>query len=339
LSRKALGTIDTAPIGTGPFAVDEWKPGVHLKLRRFKEYWKTGKPYVDEVVFRFVPEESVRYTALRSGDVEIADELPPQIMAELKGVPQRGFRTVGIPGGGYMIFVTNIRRPPLNDIRVRQAIAFALDKEEILKATRWGEGEATNQLYTKSSPWYLDVEDRKRDLPLAKKLLAEAGFAQGFTIPLVLSTKYLPTAQVMQAQLKPIGVQLEFEQVDDPTRLTRQTKADFTSTLTGLGYPVDPDHYAIYFYSKAGVRNRSGYGDPEFDRLYEKALVEQDFSKRKLVYTEMMRMLQRDVPEMVLWSSHRYFGWRDQVKGFDPNIAAVTLYQGGGLETTWIDRP
>jgi peptide/nickel transport system substrate-binding protein len=338
LSRKTLPALDSAPIGTGPFAVDEWKPGVHLKLRRFKEYWKQGRPYVDEVVFRFVPDESIRYTALRSGDVDIADELPPQMMADLKGAPQKGFRVLAIPGGGYMILVMNIRKGPLSDVRVRQAVAFALDKEEILRATRWGEGEATNQLFTKSSPWHFDVEDRKRDLATARRLLAEAGFAQGFTIPMVLSTKYLSTGQLLQSQLRRIGIQVDFEQVDDPTRLTRQTKADFITTLTGLGYPVDPDHYAIYFYTKAGVRNRTGYSDPEYDRQYERAIVEQDFSKRKVLYTEMMRILQRDVPEIVLWSSHRYFGWRDHVKGFVPSVAAVTLYHGGGLETTWMDQ-
>jgi peptide/nickel transport system substrate-binding protein len=339
MSRKSLATLDTAPVGTGPFAYVEWKPGLHVKFRRFKDYWKQGRPYVDEVVFRFAADETVRYTGLRAGDLEIADELPPQVMAELKGASQKGYRYVGIPGGSYMILMLNTRRPPLTDVRVRQAIASALDKQEILDATRWGAGEGTNQLHAKGSPWRFDVEDRKRDLSLAKKLLTEAGFPQGFAVPVLASQKYVPTAQIIQAQLKPLGIHLEFQQVDDATRLARENKADFDTDLRGMGYPMDPDRYFIYFYSKTGTRNFTGYNNAEFDRLYERAQVEQDFQKRKQMYTEMLKMIQRDVPEILLWSGHRFIGWRDHVKGFEPNPAAVTLYHGGGLETTWIDSP
>lgn len=338
VSRKSLLTLDTNPVGTGPFVFEEWEQGLYLRLRRFKDYWKQGRPYVEEVEFRFVPEESVRYTALRAGDVDMADELPPQRMADLKASPQKGFRTIGIPGGGYIILQINTRRHPLGDVRVRQAIAFALDKQEILNATRSGEGEATNQLHPKGAPWYFDVEDRKRDLPAARRLLTEAGLSQGFTVPFMVSPKYLSTAQVMQAQLKPAGIQLEFDQVDDATRLQRESKADFSMDLAGMGYPLDPDRFFLYFYSKTGTRNFSGYNSPEFDRLYEKALVEQDFPKRKQLYTDMTRLIQRDVPEMVILSANRYFGWRDHIKGFEPNLAALTIYSGGGMETTWIEK-
>lgn len=339
VSQRAFATLDTSPIGTGPFVVQEWKPGLHLKLSRFKDYWKKGKPHVDEVVFRFIPEETVRYTALRAGDVDIADELPAQSMAELKGSPPKGFQVVGIPGGSFMVFMLNTRRPPLNDVRVRQAIAFAIDKQEILDATRWGAGEATNQLGSKGSPWYFDVEDRKRDLAAARRLLAEAGFPQGVKVPIIVAPKYLSNAQILQSQLKAIGVQLEFQQMDDATRLSRENKHEFDLDLRGMGYPLDPDRYFIYFYSKSGTRHFTGYTNPEFDQLYEKAQVETDFQKRKAMYTEMQRMVQRDVPEMLLWSGYRFFGWRDYVKGFAVNPAAIPIYDGGGIEATWIDKP
>jgi peptide/nickel transport system substrate-binding protein len=339
VSRKSHASLDSSPIGTGPFVLAEWKQGLDLKFRRFKDYWKQGKPYVDEVVFRVVPDETVRYTSLRTGDLDMADDLPSQRMIELKRSPAKGVQVIGIPGGSYMMFMMNTRTPPLNDVRVRQAIAFGLDKPEILDATRWGAGEATNQLYARTSPWYFDAEDRKRDLAAARRLLAEAGFPQGLTIQITVAPKYLSTAQVMQGQLKSIGVHLEFFQVDDSTRLAREYKGEFVMDLRGMGYPNDPDRFFLYFYSKAGSRNFSGYKNPEFDRLFELGEVEQNFQKRKLIYTDMMRMIQRDVPEMVLWSGYRYFGWRDHVKGFEPNFAAVTTYSGGGLETTWIDKP
>jgi peptide/nickel transport system substrate-binding protein len=222
---------------------------------------------------------------------------------------------------------------------VRQAIAFALDKQEIVNAVRWGAGEPTNQIYPKDSAWYFDVEDRKRDLATARRLMAEAGQSQGFTLPMMVRARTMPTAQVLQAQLKMIGIRLEFEQMDTPTRLARQRKWEFDSDLRGEGYPLDPENTFRYYYSKIGFRNYSGYNNPEYDQMYEKALVEQDFKKRKQLYLAMMRLLQRDVPEMFLNTSYRYVGLRESVKGFEPDVAGMNTYSDGGIDSTWIDRP
>jgi peptide/nickel transport system substrate-binding protein len=337
-SRKASATLDSLPIGSGPFSVAEWTPGLHLRLRGFKNYWKKGKPYLDEVTLRFLSDETVRFTALRTGDVDIADELPLHAVAEMKKSPLPGIRIVGIPGGSYMQTTLNTRRPPLNDVRLRQAIAYALDKEEILKADRWGFGEAVNQLFPKSSPWYVEVEDRKRDLDRARKLLAEAGLPQGISLPILVSPKYLSTAQVMQTQLKAVGINLDFQQMDDATRLARTNSADFTMDLRGVGFPLDPHQALSMFYSKLGRRNTSGYVNPEFDRRYEQAQVEQSFRKRRELYGEATKLVVKDVPAILLWSSDSFVGWRDHVQGFDLNIVRIPVYEGGGIEHTWLAK-
>jgi peptide/nickel transport system substrate-binding protein len=169
--------------------------------------------------------------------------------------------------------------------------------------------------------------------------MAEAGLSQGFKLPIMVRARTMAHAQVLQAQLKSIGVQLEFQQFDTPTRLARQKSWDFDSDLRGEGAALDPENTFRYYYSKIGFRNYSGYNNPEYDRMYERALVEQDVQKRKQLYTAMMRFLQRDVPEIFLNSAYRYIGLRENVRGFEPDLAGMQTYSDGGLDSTWIERP
>jgi peptide/nickel transport system substrate-binding protein len=336
VSRKSGPTLDTKPIGTGPFTVADWNPGLNLRLERFPDYRKKGRPYLDEIVLRFLPEETVRYTALRTGDIDVADGLPIQAVTELKKAPLPGIQFVAIPGGEYMMLLFNTRKPPLSDVRLRQAFAYALDKQEIVNADRWGYGEVVNQTFPKSSPWHFELEDYKRDPNKARGLLSGAGFPQGLALPILVSPKYLSTAQVLQTQLKAVGIKLDFQLVDDATRVSQTDKGEFAMMLRGQGFPLDPNRDLDMFYSKA--RNPSGYSNPDFDRLYEQGRVERDFQKRKQIYREAMRLVIREVPSILIWGSDSFVGWRDRVKGFDLNIARIPIYDGGGIESTRIEK-
>jgi peptide/nickel transport system substrate-binding protein len=132
------------PAGTGPFQFVAWKSEDHLLVRRFPGYWVKGVPYLEEVLIRPIPDENVRFTALRSGSLDVIENAPSrEAQAILKG-DLKGFSVVVAEAAGLKRLRFNTRRPPLDQVKVRQALSLAIDKEEILKGASWGFGEVIN---------------------------------------------------------------------------------------------------------------------------------------------------------------------------------------------------
>ena len=126
------------PIGTGPFQLAEWVKDDHLRLRRSPAYWRTGAPYLDEIVYKPIPDHTVKLTALRTGTLDIIDELPPKDVAPLKAYQK--LKVVETPGLGYRRIELNSSRPPFNNKLLRQAVAWAVNREAIHRAVFFGTG-------------------------------------------------------------------------------------------------------------------------------------------------------------------------------------------------------
>jgi ABC-type transport system substrate-binding protein len=232
------------PIGTGPFQLTEWKTNERVELKRFDGYWEAGLPYLDALTLKPVPDGTVRLTALKTGDAGFIQLIPLESLAELQAAPSKDYVISTVKGGGgFSAIILNSRKPPFNDVRVRRAVALATDKKEVGLGVWRGFAQPVNQWMPPGTPWFFNVPDRKVDVEQAKKLLAEAGIAKGTKLTHTVGqvANLVPAAQVFQAQLTRIGVDLQLEVLDWPAYIKRQRAMDFTSTNTNFFPKVDPD--------------------------------------------------------------------------------------------------
>lgn len=325
--------------GTGPFRFVEWQSGHHLTLAAFKDYWVPGIPYLSEITFKPIPDETVRITALKAKEVDIADELPYPVVTEAKK-GKTEFNVVTHEAGVRRRMVFNTRIPPFNDLKLRQALAFAIDKKELAAGQTWGFAKPTNQRYPENSFWFVDVKDRDHDLQKAKALLQEAGYKEGFKIKVpVYPGPDMELTTIVKDQLKRVGIDMELDVMDWAAHTKVRNNRQFTLYSAGMGGRPDPDQvYYADVYSKS-TNNDSGYSNPEVDQLLEKARVVIDPKERKKLYAEVVKFLQRDVPEIYLYLGPKFLGVSPRVKGFSTaGLEERLVFMGGGLPYTYVEQ-
>ena len=331
------------PIGTGPFQLTEWKTNERVELKRFDGYCEAGLPYLDALTLKPVPDGTVRLTALKTGDAGFVQLIPLESLAELQAAPSKDYVISTVKGGGgFSAIILNSHKPPFNDVRVRRAVALATDKKEVGLGVWRGFAQPVNQWMPPGTPWFFNVPDRKVDVEQAKKLLAEAGIAKGTKLTHTVGqvANLVPAAQVFQAQLTRIGIDLQLEVLDWPAYIKRQRAMDFTSTNTNFFPKVDPDDaYYRYFHSKGGANELSGgYANPAADKLLEEGEATIDPAKRAEAYRRLVELLEDEVPVVTTGLGDAAVGWRTPVKGFEPHIIGLLAYPGGGLPNVWLDR-
>jgi len=331
------------PIGTGPFAFAEWKTNDRLTMRRFDRYWEKGKPYLDEVVIKPVPDETVRLTALQTGDVNLVLGVPQARIQDLFAHPSNDYVIRLVRGGaGQGVVILNTRRKPFDNLKIRQAVAYALNKQELTEAAFRGWGRPVNQNFAPSSPWYLKVKDRAMDLAKSRQLLSEAGMPSGFKTSATIGNGYdLPAvAQVYQAQLRRVGIDVALQMFDIPAWAKRIDSGDFDMENTGFFAKVDPDDgYYRYLHSNGGVWQLSGFlANSTLDRLLDEGRVESDAEKRKAIYAKVVEIIQEESSMIIYGSGDTAVGWRATVHGFIPQTIGALSYPGGGVQETWISK-
>ncbi|WP_157667624.1 ABC transporter substrate-binding protein [Comamonas serinivorans] len=308
---------NNAPIGTGPFVFKEWVKGSHVRLERNPQYWgkdAQGKqlPYLDGIVFRFLPDPAARAVALQAGELDVAlgSSIPVTSLANFKD-PKR--YTINLDDGRYLstIFLTqfNVRRPQLQDKRVRQAFAHAIDRNALLKVVYLGYGKAATgpipssvvQYYTPNTPQYAF------DLKKAGELLDAAGLkkdAKGVRLKVNLDydTGSNRAAEFIKQSLARVGVQVNLRTGDTATFLRRIfTEQDYDLMVSSLHRLPDPTlGVQRLFWTKNIVKapwtNGSGYSNPKLDQIMEAAAVEADAAKRTQLIHEWQRIAQEDLP-------------------------------------------
>ena len=344
LPPEAVQAPAFKPIGTGPFQLTEWKTNERAELKRFDGYWEAGLPYLDAVTLKPVPDGTVRLTALKTGDAGFVQLIPLESLAELQTAPSKDYvvRTVK-GGGGFSAIILNSKKAPFSDVRVRRAVAMVIDKKEVGLGVWRGFAQPVNEWMPPGTPFFFNHPDRKVDVEQAKKLLAEAGLAKGtkLTHTVGQTANLVPAAQVLQAQLTRIGLDLQLEVLDWPAYIKRQRAMDFTSTNTNFFPKVDPDDaYYRYFHSKGGANELSGgYANPAADKLLEEGETTVDAAKRAEIYRLLVQLLDEEVPVVTTGLGDAAVGWRTPVKGFEPHIIGLLAYPGGGLPNVWLDRP
>jgi peptide/nickel transport system substrate-binding protein len=332
----------THPIGTGPFEFVNWEIHNYANFKKFKNYWMKGLPHVDRVIAKIITDPTASMTGLRTGEIDIVTMIPIEQVADVAGKPQKDFSVGLLKQAAGCYFNFNTAKPPFNDIRVRQAVAYGINKEEITKMVCRGYGQPVNQPFPKESFWYCDVPDRSQDIAKAKALLAEAGYAKGIEVTLVTNNRYtdhLLSAEALQAQLAEIGIKAKLDISDFATMIDRWRKGNFDMGSGSLAPVPDPDAYYPMALLKTGAYSAfSGYYDnPEVTKLLQEGSKIIKKEERKKVYTKAMKIVVDEVPYIYHTVPNMAYGVRARVKGFEPSFSFFFNYAGGGVQHLWLE--
>ncbi len=312
-------------VGTGPFVLSEWKRDEEVILTRNDDYWGE-KPALETVIFKVVKESGARLVEIQSGTVDVAVRVPPADIPMLEADPNieimitPGLRTI------YIFF--NVTEEPFTDVRVRQAVNYAVDVQAIVDNLFEGAALVSRAPFAPTIFGYAEQEPYARDLERARALLAEAGIAEGTTVTLYHPTgRYIQDALVadaVRAQLREVGLNVELQTLEWPQYVPQvrrpKPENDIQFAMLGWGVPTMDADYALFalFHSSEFPPGFNGafYSNPEVDALLEKGRSTLDPEERRAAYAEAIRIIWEDAPWLFLYSEIQVTAVRKNVEGF-----------------------
>ena len=317
LSEGAIGIIPAGSgtdfnrklIGTGPFRFVRQEQDKEVVLERNPEYWGT-QPKIERVRFAVVPDATTRILELRKGSADIA--LNAFTADAVETLRRRGELDVQqSPGTIYAYIGMNLRDPTLKDVRVRQAIARAIDREALIKYLWRDEAKPADSVLPPQSWAHTDAGKHSFDPAKARALLDEAGYQprSGTRFHLTMKTSTEEStrlmAAVLQQQLRDVGIALDIKTFEPATFLSDIAKGEFQIySLRWIGGNEDPDMFDLIFNSARVPpkgANRGFYSNPRVDALIAQGSVEHDQEKRKLIYGELQQIVAQELPYINLW--------------------------------------
>lgn len=311
------GDITTQPVGTGPFSLTAYTPGDTIELEANPDYWD-GAPGVGGVTFSFLSEGSTAIAALKSGEIHWTDSIPAQQLEQLQQDEQV---VTGLePSTDYWYLALNQQRAPWDDVRVRQAIGYAIDRDAIAQVTSYGTAEVNQLAIPRQSAWYTEFDEYRTDPDRAAELLEEAGVDGGaLTLDLLASSDYPETvtaAQVIADNLKPLGIEVSIRQPDFATWLDEQNTGNFDMLMMAWLGNIDPDDFYYAQHHSDGASNAQGYSNPEVDELLDAGRIETDTEARKQIYADAARRIAEDASYLYLYNPSVIQAWSPDVEGY-----------------------
>jgi peptide/nickel transport system substrate-binding protein len=312
------GKMDKVADGTGPFKLVEYVPNTRIRLEKNANYYVAGKPYLDGITFQPIPDDTARSTAVRTGAVDLIEYAPPKDLSILK--QDSKITVTGDANNNVRFLALNTKVKPFDNVKVRQAIAWAIDRQQVLDAAVNGAGTPLVAGPFVPSFWPgLQQPIYKQDLAKAKALLAEAGYPNGFTAKLKNTPTYsfLGNAGiVVQEQLKAIGINFEIVSQEWSVFLKDYLSKDFEAAVSGYSGFVDPDRDLSGTYVTGKQNNFMSYSNPEFDKLIEQAASVSDQAQRAKLYQQAQTILATDAPMVFLYAANQYEAMQSYVKGY-----------------------
>ncbi|MCO5732387.1 ABC transporter substrate-binding protein [Rhizobium sp. SSA_523] len=320
-SEIAAGKVGTEAVGSGPFKLQSWEPNSKEVLTANAD-WAGGKVGVDGIDISVLPDENAILAALRAKQVDFAllnDPLVATLVPRVSGLTLNRK-----PVLAYHVLQLNASRKPMTELKVRQAISCAVDRKDILDTALLGEGEVTGPL---TMPDYRSDPNSlfcySRDLDKAKALMAEAGYADGFSATVIAATGEPPTAaseaQVIQSQLKDININLDIKLMELNVYVDTWLKGDFDMAVALNGGRADPySMYNRYWTKNGNLQKVANYIDDTLDDLMQKGRVETDPAKRKEIFAAFEKHLAEVAPWIWLYTGYAYTAQQANVQGFVP---------------------
>ena len=324
------GQIATHPVGTGPFAFQDQKSGDSITLKANPAYW-AGAPRVSGVTFRFISEPSTALSALQAGEVDWTDSIPPQRVAQLKD--DDSLTLAVTPSNDYWYFALNEARRPWNDVRVRQAIAYAIDRAAVVQATSYGTAVANQLAIPNGNPWYTPYDTYRHDIDKAKSLLSEAGAAPQ-SLDMLVTSEYPETvtaAQIIADNLAPLGITVNIRTVDFATWLDEQNNGNFDMLMMGWLGNIDPDDFYYAQHHTDGTSNAQKFSNPEVDRLLDAGRVETNRNARADDYAKAATIIADEVSYIYLYNPSVIQAWTTKLSGYQARRDGAIRFRSANL--------
>ena len=325
-------TFYTSPVGTGPFAWDNWKKGSKVTLKKNTHYWRPGLPYLDSVVWQAVPDDNTRNVMIQGNTAQINENPPFSTIEQLKGV--QGVAVTLFPSTRTDYILMNEKRAPYDDVHVRRAISYAIDRESLVKTVLFGNGTPANSLFMPTVPYYdKATPGQTYDMDKAKAELAQSKVPKGFT------TTYLAAAgdstdsqiaQILQASLKQLGITMNIQNTDPSALHDLQSALNYDISHSYWTMDIaDPDELVQFAVLPAG-------GGHSFDTNYTSAKAQSlatqaektfDTAERQKLYTQLQTLLAEDAFLPALFYQPFPYATRSSVQNF--YVKPTGLYDMG----------
>lgn len=293
---EQYGDLQQNAFGSGPFMLESYVPNSEVVLVRNPYYYEEGKPYLDSVVFRIIPNEASQLAALQAGTVNLMWSPDPLIEQRTRAIADlKSFQVPNMSATPAWWF--NQTKPPFDDVNVRRAVSVGIDRNALIQSVLRGQGQISTKIPPSSPYGYQgdgsDLPYYQYDPEMARSLLAEAGYPDGFTTVVEIPAGY-PVIQrateVMQAQLAEVGITLEIQVLEYGNALTRciNTEQDGMCAIRHVWQP-DPDAYIYNIYQSGSSINLGKFADETVDRLLELGRVTVNVPERIAIYQELER--------------------------------------------------
>jgi peptide/nickel transport system substrate-binding protein len=302
---EANGNLQKVEAGTGPFMLKEWIPDNSMTLVKNPNYFEKGNPKVDKVIFRVIPEQASLLAGVRSGELDMATINDGAIIRQ--AAKDSKVAVMSKPGLNMRIFSFNTTRKPFDDVRVRQAVALALDSSEILTIAEFGMGKPTGPVPIAATQWAVPpakLPFTGPDLEQAKSLLAKAGYPNGFSFKITCSSTYeggLAVAQVAQDELKKIGIKADLEVVEWGVYIDKWVKRDYDTMIELRGGSGEPDRFLYRTFYSTGAVNNFLFKDSGVDALLDAGRSQTVLADRKSTYEKLQYLLSEKAPAVFLY--------------------------------------
>ncbi len=327
------------PIGAGPLKFVRREMGNEVELERFDDYWD-GPACIDRLIAKEVTEPTVRLTGLRTGEMDLINDIPADRIEEIKN--DENLNVLSWSHGVFDFVNLNYKYEPFQDERVRLAIDYMIDKEMLLQGALWGQGKiAASPGFASSASYNKSLKQRPQDIAKAKALLAEAGYGPGdLKVVFKATTNYpyhVEAAQILVEWFRQAGVELTIEQLTWADWLSQVwVDKDFEMSMMNFNSIWEEDFLYYSLYNSTGGFNYRGINDSVIDELTEKARVTVDDGARADVYREVQQRVFDKVHDIVVWHRNSSFGAQKNIGGLD------TLVNGDGatyhFHRVWIEK-
>ena len=331
------------PIGSGPYQFREWKTGEKVVLEANPDYFE-GRPYLKRVVYRIIPDQSTIFLELKARNIDLAGLSPIQYRRQTDYPAfRKGFDRYRYLSNSFAYLGFNLLDSRFQDKRVRQAIAYAINKQEIIDGVLLGLGQPAVGPYKPGTWWYkADVKTYPFDPERARALLAEAGWTaknsdailerDGKPFSFTIRTNQgnlvrQQTAEIIQRRLRAVGIDVKIHVVEWAAFInTFIRKKDFEAIILGWGLGLDPDQYDIWHSSKSGPDelNHISYKNPRVDELLEAGRRTFNEAKRRAIYGEFQDLMAEEQPVIFLYVPDALPVVSSRVRGIQPAPAGIS---------------